>query len=850
MFRGPQYPSVIHRLTYNSANNPISTVLPVSYGIGNKPTLNDLAPYSSHIPTLCPSNPILTLDYGSEVQGIPTLEVTSLSGRVKIELKYTEEYAGLENIYGDGPWTFSNGLSNTFRTETFEIKEPGTLQSFFLQGGLRWQTVRLLTNGSVTLSSIGLQTNTPIIANDHLPGSFHTSNDIYNEIWGLGAKAVQASCVDNGTLRSTWEVTNDGALIRGQQTAQSFKGIAYSNYTMSFMTKIVRGGTGWKVASSVNSYGPYFVLTSNYPADSTLINTNRTLLPPKSLAVGYGWSLVNQTTLDTGPVESFPISVSVNENEWYNVSTSITAEGFEISLNGTYITTISYAEGMEWASPRYGSGDLKKGTWGFGPFQDQVAYVKDVKVTASNGTLLYQNSMLSQDTLVEYGVNTNDASVCLDGPKRDRPVWIGDFVHTARMIATSTDRIDYITGVMEFEFSRQLTAGTLSGYVPTNAQLGASSQNKAAYGPAYGITDYQIFFMVTIGDYYQMTGDLATLQPYWEQIKNLTAAMMTLINPYSGLVAANSASNFFFTGPPTGNGTTSSALLVLALRQLIPVAQAIGDNSTVASYKTSADTLSAAINKHLWNDQLGTYSYSLTSPRNFSATGIAFAIRAGVANSTQVALSISKLPELKHGVGYITDDTVAKANDTQLSPNLLGFLLESLFIANATLGVQSLDVAKDLLDNFWSKMVTQNQYYTGASWEYLYPDGSPGIGLFTSLSHPWGGAPTYILPQYVLGVSSLEPGYKTWQFKPLIYGLGLEDASGKVPTPHGTIEASWEFVGGRKLVLSVEGPVGTTGSVILPFVPSNCGISGTASRDSESSLIVHGGSRVEIIAFV
>lgn len=840
-----------HCLTYNSANNPTDTILPISYGIGSKPILNNLTLYTSHIPTLSPANPILTLDYGSEVLGIPTLDIGSLSGRVQIELKYTEEYAGLDNIYGDGPWTFSNGLSNTFRTETFEVKEPGTLKSFFLQGGLRWQTIRLLTNGSVTFSSIGLRTSTPIIANDHLPGSFNSSNEIYNEIWGLGAKAVQAACVDKGTLRSTWEVTHDGALIRGQQTAQSFKGVAYSNYTMSFMTKIVRGGTGWKVASSVNGHGPYFVLTSSYPSDSTFVNTNTTLLPPNSLVAGYGWSLVNQTTLPTGPVDSYPVSLPINENEWLNIRTSITEEGFKISLNGTQITTISYAEGLAWASSTFGSGGLTGGTWGFGPFQDQIAYVKDVKVIASNGTLLSSNDMLSQDTLIEYGVNVNDASVCLDGPKRDRLVWIGDFVHTARMIASSTDRIDYITEVMDFEFARQLTSGTLSGYVPTQYQLGASNQNKVAYNQAaYGIRDYQFFFMVTIGDYYKMTGDLPTIQRYWKQIQTLTAAIMTLIDPYSGLVAATSSSDFFFSGPPFGNGTTSSALLVLALRQLLPVAQAIGDNSTAASYKTSADALSAAINKQLWNDELGTYSYSLTSPGNFSAAGIAFAIRAGIANETQAALSISKLPELKYGVGYITETPVVKANDTQLSPNFLGFLLESLFIANSTLGVQTLDVAKDLLDNFWSKMVTQNQYYTGASWEYLYPDGSPGLGLYTSLSHPWGGAPTYILPQYVLGVSSLEPGYKTWQFKPLIYGLGLEDASGKVPTPHGIIEASWKFIDGRKLVLSVEGPAGTIGTVSLPFVASNCSVSGNASQSSGSSLIVHGGSKVEIIAFV
>jgi hypothetical protein len=114
-----------------------------------------LAPYPRNI-TLSPSNPLVALDYGSEVLGTPTLEISAISGPTQIELKYTEEFAGLNNIYGDGPWTFANGLSNTFRTETFEITKPGPLQSFFLQGGLRWQSITLLTNTSVTFSSIGL----------------------------------------------------------------------------------------------------------------------------------------------------------------------------------------------------------------------------------------------------------------------------------------------------------------------------------------------------------------------------------------------------------------------------------------------------------------------------------------------------------------------------------------------------------------------------------------------------------------------------------------------------------------------------------------------------------------------
>lgn len=217
----------------------------------------------------------------------------------------------MTNKYGDGPWTFASGLSNNFRTEAFNVTEPGSFASYFLQGGLRWQSIELVSNTTVTFSQIVLDAKTTITPNDQLPGSFNSSKALYTEIWGLGAKTVQAACVDNASLDTTWEVTNGGVLIHGQVPAQSVKGMDFSNYTMSFLSNIVRGGTGWRVASNIMSYGPYFVLTSEYPLNSSFINTDTNLVPPNSLVVGYGFCLVNQTSLTTGSVVSYPINMTI-----------------------------------------------------------------------------------------------------------------------------------------------------------------------------------------------------------------------------------------------------------------------------------------------------------------------------------------------------------------------------------------------------------------------------------------------------------------------------------------------------------------------------------------------------------
>ena len=161
---------------------------------------------------------------------------------------------------------------------------------------------------------------------DELKGYLDMHDYTYNNIFGLGGRVVQVACVDAGNAPSTWELTNEGALIRGQATAQSSSGalMGAANYTLEFDTKIVRGGTGWRVASAIQPLGPYFVLTSNYPEGSTFLNTNKTLLPPNTLIFNSDWNLANQSTLTTPANQYYPLNVSVEENKWYHVVTATT----------------------------------------------------------------------------------------------------------------------------------------------------------------------------------------------------------------------------------------------------------------------------------------------------------------------------------------------------------------------------------------------------------------------------------------------------------------------------------------------------------------------------------------------
>lgn len=78
---------------------------PVAFGVGTAPILNGLQTYSDTEVTLTLSSSVLTLDYGADVSGWPYFTVTALAGSaVQIELKYSEQFQGLNLATGDGPW--------------------------------------------------------------------------------------------------------------------------------------------------------------------------------------------------------------------------------------------------------------------------------------------------------------------------------------------------------------------------------------------------------------------------------------------------------------------------------------------------------------------------------------------------------------------------------------------------------------------------------------------------------------------------------------------------------------------------------------------------------------------------
>jgi glycogen debranching enzyme len=97
---------------------------------------------------------------------------------------------------------------------------------------------------------------------------------------------------------------------------------------------------------------------------------------------------------------------------------------------------------------------------------------------------------------------------------------------------------------------------------------------------------------------------------------------------------------------------STNALYTEAHRRLAAMAELLGRDA--APYRRSADSIAAAVNEHLWNDEAGTYGYFLDPAGRLDphqeAAGLAFAITFGIADESRARSVFERTHREPYGV--------------------------------------------------------------------------------------------------------------------------------------------------------------------------------------------------------
>ena len=311
-----------------------------------------------------------------------------------------------------------------------------------------------------------------------------------------------------------------------------------------------------------------------------------------------------------------------------------------------------------------------------------------------------------------------------------------------------------------------------------------------------GIRSYTLYWVQSLIDYYNYTGDLATLGTF------ITNACAKLNDAYA-VFGTNPGLGFYGWDERLGAGfenascqESQNAYKMLSIRVWKEFAQAMekaGRNDLRDKYNKYATEKMALIRKNaFWYQSFGLH-----------------------AGADAITTNLLTTTEQK---GMYDKDFSNRINRLSFSP------FNQFFILQAYSRMNKYDDALGSICDLWGGAIkyggtTVFEVYR-PSWNTVVekngavPNNQAG---YTSLCHPWGAGVTKWLSEEVLGIKPTSPGFANYDILPHL-GRTLTTVSGKTPTPLGDICAGFDVSTGN---CNITSPVGTVGRIGIPKVEKN-----------------------------
>ena len=234
---------------------------------------------------------------------------------------------------------------------------------------------------------------------------------------------------------------------------------------------------------------------------------------------------------------------------------------------------------------------------------------------------------------------------------------------------------------------------------------------------------------------------------------------------------------------PGSMTTILNMLVAAAYKSAAALYSAVGDPSRPAGMEEKMTKLTASLRERFWMAAKGRFCdgtmYPESSSQHPHAVGLHF--------------------------GLLDQSLRAPALEALLDPSIVrsDFYFQHFVLDALASGGRAGD-ALETIRAMWGPMVASG---SPTVWETTL--GKEEFGGAGSLCHAFACTPLYFMQKTVLGIRPLKPGFEEFSIQP--QSLGLEYASGTVPTPLGLIRMEWKQEPEGLLLVKVAVPPGTTG---------------------------------------
>jgi hypothetical protein len=240
--------------------------------------------------------------------------------------------------------------------------------------------------------------------------------------------------------------------------------------------------------------------------------------------------------------------------------------------------------------------------------------------------------------------------------------------------------------------------------------------------------------------------------------------------------------------------TVVNAFHIEAMKKMATMARAVGKDEDADAFEARINLAKASFQKTLFDEAAGIYRDGIGTDHS-SIHASFFPLAFGLVPEDKLAGVVEWLGK----------------KDMQCSVYAAQYFMEGLF--NNGSDKKALDLILADGDRSWKHMVNSGTTISWEAWGMKYKPNQ-------DWNHAWGAAPANLLPRFVLGAQPATAGWKTAMVRPC--PGGLKHASGKVPTPRGSIEIDWKNDSTFKLSLTL--PEGMSAKVDLPAADGSGGV--------------------------
>ena len=418
--------------------------------------------------------------------------------------------------------------------------------------------------------------------------------------------------------------------------------------------------------------------------------------------------------------------------------------------------------------------------WGDNPIklEDIIIYEERYPVE-QKGEFHSSNPLL--DEIWQVGVDTlrpNMTDAYTDTPWRERGQWWGDAYVEDHINRVAFGDIKLLQRGLLF-MAEAFAEGRPPAMAPNSDQT--------------LLLDYGMLWVQSLHDYYQVTEDTQFLIQVYPVLCEFMTYLEIYENPSTGLLDVpfgewwETALIDWHAGDSRyGQSTALNALYYATLVDAAHIAQATSNISDNLDWRQKAERVKLQVNSYLYLPAQHRYVASVT-PEDVLPPSIhaqTWALACVLVPEAEVELVISSLLELP------------------LNIQIYGMFWVLEALGNSNHIPEALDIIQtryggllDLGATTWWEGFNANSRYDA------------------SLSHSWGGAPTWFLTTYVLGARQIGPD--AWSVRPAFEGAKY--ASGSLPFQKGEIWVHWERSSCENSKLEIIAPAHTTGEIIIPF---------------------------------